>query len=356
MKKPYDKKNNDTYVEIYANGLASDVEAHMFKNDSGRVVSFGGIKGDFSVESKIIAENNVLHFESPKSLGVKGLKTMNMRTLVPYSLMKRYSANFLNCDYTQKTPILFDIEKEKFILPMDNRVMRDMKEYPEFRNGLNDLINNGDVSIIEVENESQLLLNYNSINDLKNDAGDLYKKIKDLYSSTLMDLYPTEDVIIVFTAFKNNKENYLGASPQNFSRKEDLNHEFNNCSIGFEYIKAKKISDKNYFLYDENDNLLKNKKFYCDKDKIWEEIIESEKRELVGVMLGNDSKILILPYTKLDWDLLSGLKKKMDSIFSELAQILLTQKTTEGFDGSLQNIEVNEHILLKSVNKQLRLK
>ena len=55
-----------------------------------------------------------------------------MKTLILYSLVKRYSQHFLDCEYTQKTAIYFNLEIEKFSLSLDNRVMRDMKDYPDF--------------------------------------------------------------------------------------------------------------------------------------------------------------------------------------------------------------------------------
>lgn len=44
--KPYDKNDNDTYVEKYSNNPVKDVEIHMYQDPKGRSHGGNGIYGD----------------------------------------------------------------------------------------------------------------------------------------------------------------------------------------------------------------------------------------------------------------------------------------------------------------------
>lgn len=344
----YDKKNNDTYIEKYSNHMAMDVEIHMFKDDTAMVYAHG-FRGNFNDESTKTAQNNVLHFESSKTLGKEFvlIKYKNRQSLIPLSLMNRYEHKVFNLSYTQKTPIFFNTETEKFVVAMDNRVLRDLKEN-DFREKI--LKISPDISITK----EQILLSYESLDDLYEDKTSIYKNLKELYLQTLLKIYPGEDVIILKYETKENEESYFypaGHYPPVISKDKIPSHLYSSSNIDFEYLKAKKISDNDFYIYDNHGELLTQENFYFDKEKIKKAKLDENKNNLHLSSYTDNASMLIFPYSDKDWALLSTLKEKIDSIFSDLDTLFLKQKRSQGLDAALTQLTVSNHPLLENPKK-----
>lgn len=346
--KPYDKKNNDTYVEYFSQDLVTDIECHMFGDPNGNV-KMGNHRGFFSVESRITAQNNILQHETAKLLGTeyKLLKLKEINGLLPYSLIKRYKRDLKGIFCRHKTPVFFNTTSEKFVTVMDKRVLRDLEDYPEFRLKLKGYIDSGEMSIVNTSIGEQLLLNYETIDDLYKDTNNILKALRQVYEELMVSMSPKEDMIIVaYESTDSSFPLYIGRDINVF--KEGL---FKNTEINFEFVKACKLADDSFFFYDSDGKLAVSEAFYIDKDKIFSE--NTQNKEAMHYMLGNKSSVLVYKYSDKEWDLLLSLKKSIDDLFGELDTVLLAQKSASGgLDIPLTKIVNSGHILLEDKNLQ----
>lgn len=354
----YDKSNNDTYVTKYGNSMAYDVEMHMFQSDDGSTFS-GKVRGIFSVETAIAAKNNVLHFENAKSLSgnsntdfnLQLIKHKDKESLVPLSLMKRYERPLYDITYTQKNPIFFDLNSEKFVCLMDSRVLRDMENNPEFKTNI---FNIPDVSIVSSKNNEQILLSYDSLSGLYEDKTGIYEEIKKYYLKEMLNIFPGEDVIVVNYSLEENKKSHFspngGYSPI-IQSQQIASHIFSSANIQFEFLKARKVAPNHYYLY-ENEDLNVNSLFYLDKDKKRKEINEQNSEGIPSIILGNNNSVTVVQYSKSDWQVLSLLKTKIDHIFTDLDSLLLKQKTNDGLDKPLTQIKHEDYLAICNTNNE----
>lgn len=351
----YDKSNNDTYVTKYGNGMAYDVEMHMFQSDDGSTVS-GKVRGSFSTETAITARNNVLHFENAKSLSSNSDKGFNLQlikykdkeSLIPLSLMKRYERPLYEIVYTQKNPIFFDLHSEKFVCILDNRILRDMVDNPEFKTNI---FNIPDISIVKTKNNEQIVLSYDSLSDLYDDKTGIYAKVKQCYLKQMLKIFPGEDVIIVNYSLDENKETHFspngGYSPV-IPPQEIISHIFSSANIQFEFLKARKIAPNYFYLY-ENGKLNINSPFHLDKEKQRKAIDSQNSQTVQSIMLGRDNPVTVVPYSEADWQVLSLLKEKMDNIFTDLDSLLLKQKNKDSLDKPLTQIKHEDYLAICNI-------
>lgn len=354
--KDYDPKNNDTYTKKYTNSMVRDVEIHMFKDDSANIViSVNGktMTGNFSEESRIIAKNNVLHFSTEKELGLKLLKYKNKETLIPYSLISRYENKPQDIAYNQKTPLFFNIETEKFVFALDKRFLRDIKQFPEFTQNII-LSSPSDISIINSAEDQQILFAYDTLSDLEKDTTNIYKDFKEKYLQQMINIYPSEDVIIVAYELEENHDNYFKIKNLNHNHEQGIiggpniaSHIFSSSNIQFEFIKAKKISDSEFYLYDNEDNLQVKKPFHFKKDEY------AQKPSVSNYFGLDDPSLLIIPFSQRDLDILISLKENIDNIFNDLNNLLSSQKNDSELDNPLTQIslETSNYFLLSDNNK-----
>ena len=353
----YDKNNNDTYTTKYGNGMAYDAEMHMFQSDTGSIVN-GKVRGSFSVETVIAAKNNVLHFENAKSLSghsdgefnLQIIKYKDKESLIPLSLMKRYERPLYDITYTQKNPIFFDLNSEKFVCVLDNRVLRDIKENQDFRENI---LNIPDVSIINSKNSEQIVLSYESLTALYEDKTGIYQEIKQFYLKEMLKIFPGDDVIIVNYSLEENKESHFspnGGYSSIIQPQQIASHSFSSANIQFEFLKAKKVAPNYYYLY-ENEQLNNNFLFHLDKDKKRKAINEQNSQSMQNIRFCRDNPVTVVPYSESDWQVLSQLKAKMDNIFTDLDSILLKQKTNDSLDNPLTQIKHEDYLAICETNK-----
>lgn len=337
---PYDKKNNDTYIEKYSNDMVLDTEIHMFKNPRGNVVAGAGIIGDFSVESRIAAKNNVLKFPKASDLGLKNLKSIELRQLIPLSLKKRYNKSLGDNIHAQKTPIYYNIETYEFLIPSDYRFLRDLKQLPQFKKSIDNLIKNNEIRIYPNLNDEMLFLSFTSLKNIENNYNEKLKKLNELYINSTLETYPNEDVIIITYQLDNNQKTISEGLPKGGS---EIFNFVKNSTIDFYFIKAKLVENSGYYIYDDN-NILTNKIIYLNKKS--RDSIKQEKNNLFYI--GSNSDFLSIPYSQDDWNKLIKLKKEITSIFLQLNSILKKQKTNNLLDNPINKLEQNSLKLISS--------
>lgn len=344
--KPYDKNDNDTYVEKYSPGMVRDVEMHMFRNEKSHVYS-GGMFGNFSTESRIAASNNVLHFQKATNLGLKLLKEAKMPTLVPYSLMKRYESELFNIEYSQKTPVFFDIHNEKFVIAMDERVLRDLGNSSEFEK---DIKNIDGVQIRSVDFGDQILISYNSMHDLMSDTSKIYKNVKSAYLKHMLTLYPSDDVIITSYRLESDKKGYFSTKEMHsgYVRECDMPKvDMENSNISFEFFKARKVAENTFYIYDKDGVLNTSSTIYLNKEKAKEDNKANDRlTQSMSIFLQENHFHTVCKYTDEDWSALVTMRRNIADVFKDLEAILLNQKTNDHLDKPISEIDVDEYLKL----------
>lgn len=359
-KKPYDKNDNDTYVEKYSSDMILDVEIHMFKSDKGSSVS-GGVLGNFSEESRQTARNNVLHFPTASDLGLKLLKETKLKSILPYSLMKRYDIELWNVEYTQKTPVFFDVSEEKFVLCMDKRILRDLSELPKFEKSLSSI---DSVEVKSTSTDSQILIKYDSLSDLVSDKTGAYSAVKDKYRAQLLTLSDENNVII--TAYNTDEDvrSYFSNSSNGISliKSADTKKlQLKSVNISFEFFKAKMVGENKFYLYDSDGNLNTSSILNLEKKKYREDQKNSfQSNSNIPMFFGDSKAYNISKYSEEDWDALVALRNSLGNVFNDLNTILSKQKSSSNqLDMSISEIEFNEDTSLKLgfySNKSIGLK
>lgn len=307
----YDKNNNDTYEKLYSYGMAQDVEVHMFKSNTGSVsvkVLEGYVYGNFTHESRIIANNNVLHFSKLTNLKhLKLLKHKELSSIVPLSLIERYKLLLTNITHTQKTPIFYDINKDMFVRLADNRVLRDLK-----RKNIDPIALFKD-DMIKVESDSEhpaLLLYFKSLKELYDPKSELNEKVHNIYVKELTNFFDLKDVIILKYLLQKKESSITNKNFNNYLQFQDKI--FNTFNSNFEFVKAKEIGRNYYFIYDKNDELNISKNFYF-KDEV-----ENNLKEIHQFSIGEQENIVFIPYNATTWNNLIKIKHEMSTIIDGL--------------------------------------
>lgn len=343
--KPYDRNDNDTYVEIYSMNPADDVEIHMYQDPKGGVLMGGSnkIRGNFSVESRLKAANSVLQFPTASETGLVKITDRQLPTFMPMSLVSRYNLSEERLTYTQKTPVFYDTKVNKFIVLLDKRFLRDIKiaelalgdknphyrTYKDKKNGCLDyfgmLFDSMDDIVkqcaVNTKHENQPFFNF-----LR--AYQFYK----------MTLQEGEKVIIVQFRSEENKQSHLfGYDMSKFVDKGLTSRSFN-----IEHAVAVRFGLRYYFC-DENGKILQNSAFHLDK------YLQQKKEDTAlnhALTLANFSKrvmdkkeVFVTAYSEEQLAIIEALSKRMYDIQQELCNLFQSATNSEApLDSSILSL------------------
>lgn len=346
-KKPYNKKDNDTFDVLYSNSPITDMEIHLFKsegsNQSSRNTKLGVVQGNFHSESTNIATDYVLQFPEGKSLNLKALKTKDMDNLYPLSLIERYSIKLNNFKHRQKTPIYFNPETEQFVVCTDKRFLRDLKDAGKFKDKIKDEVTSGLISIKKdiKTNQEMILLNYPTLASLYKDESGIVERLHTKYREHLMNRYELQDVIVVQYLKVQDQQSHL--TQNHFSLLKGNATKINNVfstKIEFDFIKAKKFAENDYFFYEKDGSLNLTRSVHFDKEKQRNKGTGKKTLMEMAYLLGDSPETLIIPYSENNWNKLQAIKNNMASLLSELSEVLNKQKDEKGLDKPLTEISV----------------
>lgn len=319
IQKPYDKNDNDTYVEKLGQSPYQDTLLHMFRNEKGRVVGANGIRGDFTVESDIKARNNVLHFPAAKDLAKNHLvkiKDKDVTTFCPLSMVQRYELDESNLTYRQKTPIFYDKQIDKFVILLDYRFARDISALEtEFS------LNKELVKIYPAKDQqfSYVGLIFDSINDIDKDNTPAFEHFFSEYKDYKMTLQNGEKVIILrYKTLQDDKINLLRFSHANSDHI--LGNAIHTQSFHFEHAVAVRFG-KRYYLCDQEGKILQKTAFHFDKKNEQAPVSNSQDLRNYRPKLDSDAETYVVPYSEEQHKIISGLASRLQLIHSELANI-----------------------------------
>jgi hypothetical protein len=315
--KPYDRNDNDTYDEVLSRHPAQDVELHMFRNPKGSVVS-GTIKGDFTVESSRRAANNVLRFAKPTSIGLPLIKSFNLSTAMPMSLVKRYNLKVEALFYSQKTNVYFDSGVEKFVVLMDWRFMRDLTmadaklilQEPCQKRLMK--------SYRDKDGQVHLGLLYNTLDELrednrgKNEEGP-YGVLRSQYIHYLLSLEGGKKVILVRYIQDPDCPEHLKFDNMT---EDDLSH-VQTSGLHMELSMAFQFGSR-YYLSKDGVTFDQKNVMNLTKDRL--QSAECEIGGLAGYFKRKDPGLLVLPYTDDQWKLLTGIQSRLKMINTDLCK------------------------------------
>lgn len=326
--KPYDKNDNDTYVEKYSSDPVTDVEVHMYQNPKGRFYGGNGIRGDFSVETTLRASNNVLHFPKARDVDVNGfteIKKKKLSTLYPMSLVQRYEIEENDLEYYQNTPIFFDPKKEKFVVLMDYRFCRDLNilELGQI-NGLEMYRDKKDPSLNYVG------IAYDTIADISKN-NEVFNDLKEAYINYKMTLQQGEKVIIVRTETLDDDK--LSIFDHNrASLSEYLGKSIFSTSFDFEFAVAIRFKDR-YYLIDDNGLIIRKSAFFLNKAdtqklnnkvQVFNDVVSKDKQRgagLFGLNIEEKQTLFVTSYSDEQFEVVKRIKQRIHDIHNELAMI-----------------------------------
>lgn len=327
--KPYDKNDNDTYVEKYSNSPSSDVEIHMYQDSNGRS-SYGakGIRGDFTVESAIRASNNVLHFPKARDVDVNGfteIKKKKLGTLYPMSLVQRYDLEEDSLEYHQNTPVFFDPKKEKFVVLMDYRFCRDIviSELGKI-DGLVMYNDKKSHSIIYIG------ITYDTIAETTK-SNETFDALKEAYINYKMTLQQGEKVIIVRTeTLDDDKLSIFNRGTYNLANY--LGKSIFSTSFDFEFAVAFRFKDR-YYLIDEDGLIIRKSAFFIKKEEVQKSnnkievfngIVDKNKQFGAGLFGLNESEnqtLFVTAYSEEQFEIVKNVKQRIHEIHAELSDL-----------------------------------
>lgn len=340
IQKPYDRNDNDTYVEKLGADPFDDTLLHMFRNEKGRVVGINGILGDFTIESDIKARNNVLHFPGAKDLAKNQLvkiKDKDVTTFYPLSMVHRYELNESNLIYRQKTPIFYDKKIDKFVVLLDYRFARDISALEtEFC---------PDKELVKIypgkeQTFSYVGLVFDSMNDIDNKEVPAFEHFLNKYKDYRMTLQKGEKVIILrYKTLKDDRINLLRFS------HADSNHILGNAihtqSFYFEHAVAVRFG-KRYYLCDQDGTILQKTAFNFDKKKEQAPVSNSQDLRDYRPKIDSDAETYVVPYSEEQYKIISGLADRLQLIHSELANIFReSTNVNESVDHSVMALTDN---------------
>ncbi|MBD8614729.1 MULTISPECIES: hypothetical protein [Pseudomonas] len=316
---PYDKFNNDTYVELLSRDPASDVEAHMFRNPSGGVLGPGNIRGNFSTESRLKAANAVLQFASAGESGLVSLKKTITATLpMPMSLVRRYSLKPERLSHNQRVPIFFDSKLEKFVILMDKRFLRDIKGSEldlSNREHKHRFKRYDHIGKTAADASPYLGLIYDSISAIREDAdGSPLKVLADLYMAYNLRIEDGEKVILLKVAQDEQKGSLLVGYKFNAGLLESLvRHHFE-----FEFTTAYRFGDICY-LASADGSIERESSFHLNKRRDQDDTLVG--LDAIGKDQGNFA-LLVIPYSQDQYDLLARLHARMHELSADIMSLV----------------------------------
>lgn len=314
MTKPYDRNDNDTYVEKLSNNPCLDVEYHMFRHEKGHVIAGDGIRGNFTTESGVKAANNVLHFPRASDIKSGELVKITDRTLstpYPLSLVQRYELNENNLTYSQKTPVFYDNKINKFVVLLDYRFARDIVISKEF---------NLDKKFVKLyyskkEDFQYVGLLYTDMLEVNSGKSESLDFLMEQYIAYKMTLQQGEKVIVLRYKTTQNQETKLFR--ENNFIEDGL---ISTHSLNFEYAVAVRFG-KRYYLCDADGNIQQKTAFNLDKVK--DQMPPSTGTSLKDYHYKQDelAEVYVVAYTEEQYKIIDNLAKRMHMIHNELAEL-----------------------------------
>lgn len=345
MTKPYDKNDNDTYVEKFSNNPVQDVEVHMFRDPKGSVSGPCGQSGHYSVQSAIKAENNVLHFPKAKDVDANNfslIKYKKIATFYPLSLVMRYEMEENSLIGHYKTPIFFDAKKEKFIVLMDYRFARDldMSELGRIE-GLLQYNDKKDPSI------KYIGIAYNQISDIEK-ANATFTALSEAYTNYKMTMQQGQKVIVVSTKSADDKKLELLKS-SSLSLQEALGQAIFSTNFTFEYAVAVRFKNR-YYLLDNEGNIMRSKSFFINKEekqKYHNGL--AVKQVFRGEGLFDNEKgtvqLFVTAYSDEQFEIIKRLKDRIHQIHQEIAVLFSSSSSnSNALDESILSLPDNSTI------------
>lgn len=348
--KPYDRNDNDTYVEKFSDNIVADVEIHMYRNDKGSSIAGSGNRGNFSVESRIAAQNNVLKFPTATQVGIPKIKDIKVYNFIPMTLVQRYNHSEEKLTINHKTPIFYDPKIDKFVLMLDHRFIRDIsiselniqnnsiyKIYPDKKNK--------DIKYIGL-----LFSTIPEISETKKTDNSFYLFLE-AYKFYKMSLQGGEKVIVLKFARSENK--HVTLFP--FDNKKLLGKGLTSRQFDFEYAVFVRFSNRYYFC-DNDGNIIQNSSIYIDKKKEQQNIDSKMLSKLTDLAFysrgqGEDNNIFIVPYSEEQLKIIENISKKLHSIHNELCELFNKSTDAESsFDSPVLSISNDSSDLIKRLS------
>lgn len=346
--KPYDRNDNDTYVEKFSDNMIADVEIHMYRNDKGSSISGSGIKGDFSVESRIAASNNVLKFPSSSKIGIPKIKDIKVDNFIPMTLVQRYNLSEEKLTINHKTPIFYDPKIDKFVLMIDHRFIRDISI-----SELN-IKNNSIYKIYKDKQNTDIKyigLLFNTIAEISEKKTDnSFYLFLEAYKFYKMSIQGGEKVIVLKFASSENKHVSLFESE---NIKKLLGNGLTTRHFDFEYAVFVRFSNRYYFC-DNEGNIIQTSSIYIDKKKEQQKLDSKMLSELSSFSFysrGEDNNIFIVPYSEEQLKIIENISKKLHSIHNELCELFNKSTDSESsFDSPVLSISNDSSDLIKRLS------
>lgn len=347
MTKPYDKNDNDTYVEKFSNNPVRDVEVHMFRDPKGNVSGPCGQSGHYSVESAIKAENNVLHFPKAKDVDSNNfslIKHKKIATFYPLSLVMRYEMEEDSLIGHYKTPIFFDAKKEKFIVLMDYRFARDLDISELGR--IDGLLQYNDK---KDSNIKYIGIAYNQISDIEKENA-TFTALSEAYTNYKMTMQQGEKVIVVSTKSADNSKIEL-LERSSFKLQEVLGQSVFSTNFTFEYAVAVRFKNR-YYLLDNEGNIMRGKSFFINKEekqKYHNGLAVKQAFRGAGLAdFDNDKgtvQLFVTAYSDEQLDVIKRLKDRIHQIHQEIAVLFSSSSSnSNALDESILSLPDNSTI------------
>lgn len=323
MTLPYDKNDNDTYTEILGSTPQADVRFHMFRDPTGRFRETdrngAAIFGNFTSESDAKARDNVLRFAPVKLTGLKLIKSIQLRTLLPMSLVHRYELGAEKLDHIQNTPIFFDSKLEKFVVLMDHRFLRDMslhelREDEELWTKFRKMFTAYPAQPVKGEITSIGLL-FDSLDELRKSLtdraeGTSFQILEMLYKGYRLSQTGGQKVIIVRGLSVSNGKPELF---DNLRIQDHETHELTSSSYCLEFLVAFQFEQR-YYALTKDGRLDQTKMLVLDKRR-------GQQPSALDEMINPNCKqqaLLILPYTEQQHQMLLALSNRLNSFHQEI--------------------------------------
>lgn len=335
--KEYDRNDNDTYVEILSKNMVLDVESHMHRDTKGHV--------SFSVESRLRAENNVLHFPKASDTSLIKITDKKMTTLVPMSLVSRYELNESQLTFAQKTPIFYDNKINKFVVLFDYRFLRDIK--------LNELnLETKQYKTYHNKKQNDIMyfgLTFDSMSDVEEQCstgtpktGALFD-VMESYKFYKMSLQGGEKVILVNFLTSENEQIKMF----DFKLAQYLENCITARSFDIEYAVAVRF-DKRYYFIDKNGDIIQSSAFSLDKEKQQSNSDVKDEIRGMGFLVGRKKhSVFVCPYSDEQFALIEALSKKMNDIHTEFSNLFKgAASNTDRLDSPITSLPENGFIKL----------
>lgn len=301
MTKPFDPKDNDTYVEKLSDNMVQDVHRHMFADQT-------------TTESLKRAEDSVLRFAKASDLKLVSVKTLKCKTLVPMSLVNRYSLGVDSLTYSQKTPVMFDPKRERFVLLMDWRFARDM-DLVQLAGAFDKDIRNCIEVYQDKEGGRHLALLYPTLDELRSDKilhGDTalrpFAALHEVYSNFRLSLMEGDKVILV--RFDNSTASGYLMDPKSRDALEAVKA----SAMRLEFTVAFRFGKRCY--------LSRDGKTFGQKDVMFLDKASAQKKSeddtimrSLGMVKGDT---LVLPYSDEQIDFLNAMQARLSSLHSDM--------------------------------------